>query len=100
MADTDLILVTEGRLQRLLAQAVYDGVRLALEKGQPDCKSRLPEEEAAAYIGVSPATLRSWRCRERGPRFIKVGRRVGYLRKDLDAYLSAHVSCPVASLSE
>lgn len=35
MADTDLILVTEGRLQRLLAQAVYDGVRLALEKGQP-----------------------------------------------------------------
>ena len=60
----------------------------------------LTEEEAAAYIGVSPATLRSWRCRERGPRFIKVGRRVGYLRKDLDAYLSAHVSCPVASLSE
>lgn len=59
MADTDLILVTEGRLQRLLAQAVYDGVRLALEKGQPGCKSRLTEEEAATYIGVSPATLRS-----------------------------------------
>ena len=100
MANTDLILVTEGRLQRLLAQAVYDGIRRALEKDPAGGKSRLTEEEAADYIGVSPATLRSWRCRERGPRFIKVGRRVGYLRKDLDAYLSAHVSCPLASLSE
>ena len=73
MADTDLILVTEGRLQRLLAQAVYDGIRRALEKDPAGGKSRLTEEEAADYIGVSPATLRSWRCRERGPRFIKVG---------------------------
>ena len=100
MADTDLILVTEGRLQRCWPRRSMTVSAWLWKKGQPGCKSRLTEEEAAAYIGVSPATLRSWRCRERGPRFIKVGRRVGYLRKDLDAYLSAHVSCPVASLSE
>ena len=41
MADTDLILVTEGRLQRLLAQAVYDGIRRALEKEPAGGKSRL-----------------------------------------------------------
>jgi predicted DNA-binding transcriptional regulator AlpA len=29
--------------------------------------------EAAALIGVTPATLRFWRCKGKGPRFIKLG---------------------------
>ena len=29
--------------------------------------------DAAAMIGVTPATLRFWRCKGRGPKFIKLG---------------------------
>jgi hypothetical protein len=34
-------------------------------------------EEAARIVGVAPKTLRSWRGRERGPRFLKYGNRRG-----------------------
>jgi predicted DNA-binding transcriptional regulator AlpA len=33
----------------------------------------LNNNEAAALIGVTPATLRFWRCKGRGPRFVKLG---------------------------
>jgi hypothetical protein len=33
----------------------------------------LNDSEAAKRLGVSPATLRSWRCRGIGPCFIKMG---------------------------
>lgn len=33
----------------------------------------LNDAEAAAQLGVSPATLRSWRCRGIGPSFVKMG---------------------------
>lgn len=33
----------------------------------------LNNNEAAALIGVRPATLRFWRCKGRGPRFVKLG---------------------------
>jgi hypothetical protein len=34
----------------------------------------LTDNEAARELGVSAATLRSWRCRGIGPSFIKMGR--------------------------
>jgi predicted DNA-binding transcriptional regulator AlpA len=34
----------------------------------------LNNHEAAALIGVTPATLRFWRCKGRGPRYIKLGK--------------------------
>ncbi len=33
----------------------------------------LNNEQTAALIGVTPATLRFWRCKGRGPRFVKLG---------------------------
>lgn len=33
----------------------------------------LNNDEAAALIGITPATLKFWRCKGRGPRFIKYG---------------------------
>lgn len=33
----------------------------------------LNHKEAAAIIGVTPATLRFWRCKGRGPKFVKLG---------------------------
>ncbi|NDV28151.1 AlpA family transcriptional regulator [Desulfovibrio sp. JC010] len=57
----------------------------------------LSTKEAAEKLGLSPGTLEVWRCLGKGPRYIKIGRRVGYDLKDLDAYVE---SCKVVPLDE
>lgn len=52
----------------------------------------LTEGEAALVLGVSPATLATWRCRGQGPRFARHGRFVRYRRADLDKWLTANLS--------
>jgi len=37
-------------------------------------QSLVDDKAAATVLGVSPPTLRSWRCRGIGPAFIKLGR--------------------------
>jgi hypothetical protein len=37
----------------------------------------IPSREAAAFIGISPATLENWRVRGEGPAFIKTPGRTG-----------------------
>ena len=53
----------------------------------------LNNSEAAALIGVTPATLRFWRCKGRGPRFVKLGETkqagVAYLESDIFAWRAA-----------
>ncbi|MEX6726117.1 helix-turn-helix transcriptional regulator [Parapedomonas caeni] len=53
----------------------------------------LNNSEAAALIGVTPATLRFWRCKGRGPRFVKLGEAkqagVAYLESDILAWRDA-----------
>ena len=51
----------------------------------------LRTSEAAAYLGVQPATMEQWRWNGRGPRFAKIGRCVRYRRSDLDAFLEQRV---------
>lgn len=57
----------------------------------------LNDSKAAERLGVSPATLRSWRCRGIGPAFIKMGRGakapVRYSEADLEQFIaqSRHV---------
>lgn len=46
----------------------------------------LSESEAAERLGVSPFTVRAWRRRGHGPRFMKMGRAVRYRPEDIDAY--------------
>ena len=43
------------------------------------------------------STLNVWRHQGRGPRFTKVGRKVLYLGRDLNAYLDARVVEPAAA---
>ena len=43
-------------------------------------------DEAAVYLGCSPATLRVWVSKRRVP-FIRVGRLVRFRRRDLDEFL-------------
>lgn len=51
---------------------------------------KLTTEEAAAYLRLQPGTLEVWRCRGRGPKYQKIGRRVIYDQTDLDDYASAN----------
>jgi hypothetical protein len=68
--------------------------------GFVECEQRreasrlLTEQEAAAYLAVSPATLRSWRCRGIGPAYIKLGSgpkaACRYNLGDLEEYIQGH----------
>ncbi|WP_095143972.1 helix-turn-helix domain-containing protein [Pseudomonas sp. Irchel s3b6] len=51
---------------------------------------RLHHKEAAAYIGITENTLNVWRCEKRYPiPYIKVGSKVFYWKRDLDAFLES-----------
>lgn len=52
-------------------------------------RNALIESEAAEHLGLSVATLRAWRHRGKGPRFVRFGRAVRYLRTDLDEFIRA-----------
>ncbi len=43
----------------------------------------LTERQVAELLGLSVATLRAWRHRGKGPRFLRLGRSVRYLPSDL-----------------
>jgi Helix-turn-helix domain len=50
----------------------------------------LPEDAASDYLGDVPErTLRQWRYLGKGPAYVKVGRHVRYLKRDLDAFIQA-----------
>ena len=55
-----------------------------------------PSDPAMRVIGT-PGTLRVWRCKGRGPRYVKNGGRVLYLGADLNAYLDRCVVEPRAA---
>lgn len=53
----------------------------------------LSEIEVAASLSVAIPTLRNWRWRGEGPRFVKLGKRaVRYRRADVDAFIAAGMS--------
>ncbi|MAL67536.1 MAG: DNA-binding protein [Porticoccaceae bacterium] len=47
----------------------------------------LNTREVADLLGISPNTLDIWRTKNRGPRFIKVGRYVRYQQTDLENFI-------------
>lgn len=51
-------------------------------------------EDAEMRIFGSIELLAQWRHRNRGPAFIRIGRRIGYHGTDLNAYLSAQRTDP------
>ncbi len=65
-------------------------------KGPPIPRRGLSEAEAAIYIGMSRSFLRQARMdgkrrnRTPGPPFTKIGRKVIYLKDDLDGWLEEH----------
>jgi predicted DNA-binding protein (MmcQ/YjbR family) len=47
--------------------------------------------DANHYCGLKPGTLEAWRFQKRSPApaYYKVGSKIWYLKKDLDAYLES-----------
>lgn len=45
------------------------------------------EAELASMTGLSVAALRKWRAKGYGPAAFRMGRRVGYLRSDVQTFL-------------
>lgn len=49
----------------------------------------LTERQVAEQLRLSVATLRAWRHRGKGPRFLRLGRSVRYLPSDVDEFVRA-----------
>ena len=45
--------------------------------------------EAARYLGLATATCAKLRCRGGSPPYLKMGRKIGYRKSDLDTWLAA-----------
>jgi len=52
----------------------------------PSGTTTLTDVEVAIRLGVSRFTVRSWRLKGEGPRFLKMGRAVRYRPQDVDEY--------------
>lgn len=62
----------------------------------------MPPDEAGRYLGtanhpVPLSTLQWWRSSGRGPKYLKIGKRVVYARADLDAYRTSCLREPEAA---
>jgi excisionase family DNA binding protein len=55
----------------------------------PRRTTTLTERQVAEQLGLSVATLRAWRHRGKGPRFLRLGRSVRYLPSDVDEFVRA-----------
>jgi predicted DNA-binding transcriptional regulator AlpA len=58
------------------------------------------EIEAATVLGLSVATLRAWRHRGRGPKFVRFGRAVRYLTSELDDFVRRSTVTPAATTTQ
>jgi excisionase family DNA binding protein len=66
---------------------VHEADDVALESSFASADKRtLTDVEVAARLGVSRFTVRSWRLKGVGPRFLKMGRAVRYRPQDVDEY--------------
>jgi excisionase family DNA binding protein len=60
-----------------------DGSKYSFESSE---NRSLTDVEVAQRLGVSRFTVRSWRLKGVGPRFLKMGRAVRYRSRDVDEY--------------
>lgn len=56
----------------------------------------LSDTEVAERLGVSPFTVRAWRHKGQGPRFMKMGRAVRYRPEDVEAFKETALVDPAA----
>ena len=77
----------ERKLERDTLAREVDRRRTFAIISHPDAgKTTLTDIEVASRLGVSRFTVRSWRLKGVGPRFLKLGRAVRYRPQDVDDY--------------
>lgn len=59
-------------------------------------KHLVAPEEVAAYLGISPDTMKDYRQQGRGPRYTRVGKLVRYRMADVEEWLARHSVDPEA----
>jgi hypothetical protein len=64
--------------------------KLVGEKIMPVKRRYLRPEAAAEYIGMDKTSMRNWRWKRIGPKFMKIGALVVYAVDDLDAFMRTH----------
>lgn len=68
-------------------EAIAEAVALKLEK-MAGCAQRLMDvEQAAQYLGMTPAALRHKNACGEGPTAVKIDSKLRYDRRDLDRYI-------------
>ncbi|WP_370421985.1 helix-turn-helix transcriptional regulator [Streptomyces sp. QH1-20] len=88
-------------MPRYLGGLVITGVTSAgAARGGGLVPAVLSTKQAAIYLGVAEATLRTWRHRRRGPRSFRIEGHVVYRRTALVAYLDACEAADSRSNSE
>jgi hypothetical protein len=60
---------------------------MAISRSNAPVVEHVPETAAAEYLGLCVSTLRTWRWRGTGPRYLKFGRAVRYSLTDLRKYV-------------
>lgn len=50
-----------------------------------------PPDRVSEMLCIAPATLRKWRWEGKGPKFIKVGRKVAYREADITAFIDGQI---------
>lgn len=60
----------------------------------PLITDEVSEDDTAQAIGISKLTLRNWRSRGLGPKFMKLGKRVIYSEADVQAWVQEQRRSP------
>lgn len=61
-----------------------------LADARPPQPATLNVTQAAIYLGISESILNTWRTQDKGPRHVRLGRKVLYRIAALDDYLLSH----------
>jgi hypothetical protein len=56
----------------------------------------LTPKDLAQRWGYSPASLANWRSAGAGPPYVKIGKKVIYLMKDIEQYETDHIVFPLS----
>lgn len=87
MSQATIQLLTLEQVEEAIASVVRRELGFMVRETQ-HAKTVFTSKETAEYLSMSPSTLAHWRTEGRGPVYSKEGKRVHYLKKDIDTWVS------------
>lgn len=73
---------------------------IANNKAAASAIAVMSPSEAARYLGLAVSTLAKMRCWGGSPTFVRLGRKIGYQRDDLDKWLAARRATNTADAAQ